>query len=181
MKRAEAPAPGWYPDPVQRARLRWWDGSDWSDHRRVGPRPADLSAGADSPSDQPATRRSWSTAATPAPSAAAAGGRAAATAGSAGQAASGISRQDASAIVNEVRRATRGELERATTRLAAQAGGLREQLEPLLRDYGRRLARWARRAAFFAVVLYVLYAIASAQLQVSLLDWLGERVDDLFG
>ena len=24
--------PGWYPDPHGVAELRWWDGSDWTDH-----------------------------------------------------------------------------------------------------------------------------------------------------
>jgi hypothetical protein len=24
--------PGWHPDPYHQARLRWWDGSDWTDH-----------------------------------------------------------------------------------------------------------------------------------------------------
>lgn len=26
------PAPGWHPDPYGEARLRWWDGSRWSEH-----------------------------------------------------------------------------------------------------------------------------------------------------
>jgi Domain of unknown function (DUF4190)/Protein of unknown function (DUF2510) len=27
-----APGPGWYPDPAQPDRLRYWDGLDWTDH-----------------------------------------------------------------------------------------------------------------------------------------------------
>jgi hypothetical protein len=26
----EAPGPGWYPDPTQPGKSRWWDGHDWS-------------------------------------------------------------------------------------------------------------------------------------------------------
>ena len=173
MNRSEAPAPGWYPDPVQRARLRWWDGSDWADHRRVGPRPADLL----DPDDDPSSRRSWSTAAQPAHAPRPGAGPPTGSPGRSGT--SGITRNDASVIVDEVRRATRGELDRATSRLAAQAGNLRTQLEPLIQDYGRRFLRWARRAALIAVVIYVLYVVTTTQLQTSVLDWLGEQVDKL--
>ena len=27
-----APPPSWYPDPSDAARLRWWDGSQWTEH-----------------------------------------------------------------------------------------------------------------------------------------------------
>jgi Protein of unknown function (DUF2510) len=27
-----APGAGWHPDPHGQARLRWWDGSQWTDH-----------------------------------------------------------------------------------------------------------------------------------------------------
>ncbi|MFJ6214163.1 phospholipid scramblase-related protein [Streptomyces sp. NPDC092296] len=29
--------PGWYPDPHGAAGLRWWDGSQWTDHTHAGP------------------------------------------------------------------------------------------------------------------------------------------------
>ncbi len=29
---SEAPPPGWYPDPAQRHYVRWWSGTEWTDH-----------------------------------------------------------------------------------------------------------------------------------------------------
>lgn len=34
------PPPGWYPDPVQRQSLRWWNGAQWSQETR--PRPGNV-------------------------------------------------------------------------------------------------------------------------------------------
>lgn len=34
------PAAGWFPDPQDTARLRWWDGHAWSEATRVLPREA---------------------------------------------------------------------------------------------------------------------------------------------
>lgn len=30
--RADVPDEGWHPDPADPSQLRWWDGSDWTDH-----------------------------------------------------------------------------------------------------------------------------------------------------
>ena len=32
-------APGWYPDPMRPGTLRWWDGSQWSEHFAPAPAP----------------------------------------------------------------------------------------------------------------------------------------------
>ena len=44
MRAVDAPDAGWYPDPENRARLRWWDGLDWTDIRRAVPSDAELVA-----------------------------------------------------------------------------------------------------------------------------------------
>ncbi|PKI89733.1 calcium-binding protein [Actinomycetales bacterium SN12] len=35
-----APAAGWYPDPTDQHRMRWWDGSTWSEQTQQLPAPA---------------------------------------------------------------------------------------------------------------------------------------------
>lgn len=32
-----APPPGWYPDPIERVGLRYFDGTAWTQHRQAGP------------------------------------------------------------------------------------------------------------------------------------------------
>jgi hypothetical protein len=32
-------APGWYPDPSRPGALRWWDGTQWSEHQAAAPQP----------------------------------------------------------------------------------------------------------------------------------------------
>jgi len=34
--RVPSPPPGWFPEPGSQA-LRWWDGSQWTEHRHVPP------------------------------------------------------------------------------------------------------------------------------------------------
>jgi len=34
LNQAAAPDPGWYPDPERPSKMRWWDGSGWSEPSR---------------------------------------------------------------------------------------------------------------------------------------------------
>lgn len=177
MRYADAPPAGWYPDPTGGPRLRWWDGGDWTDHRRVPP-PAtggELDRAAEAARD---AGRGASSSGGGGPR----GGHGVAPrmreAGERAGASAGLSRRDASDLVDEVRRATRSEIERATRDLSGRATDVRDQLGPIVSDYGMRFARWARRAVLVAIVVWLLYTIASAALQTSLIDWLGDRIDN---
>ncbi|MCX3059766.1 DUF2510 domain-containing protein, partial [Streptomyces beihaiensis] len=35
MSRPPTPPPGWYPDPGDPSVERWWDGTEWTQHRRA--------------------------------------------------------------------------------------------------------------------------------------------------
>jgi hypothetical protein len=159
VRRADAPPPGWYPDPTGGQRLWWWDGMDWTDHQRVAPR-----AGRVAMEDELA----------------AAGHGVAPRIRSGGPARStaGVARDDVSAIVDEVRKVTRQEIDRATRGLADGATSARQQLEPLISEYGTKLVGWAKRLVVIAVVLYVLYLAVTGAVQTGLMGWLGDRVDN---
>lgn len=162
MRRADAPPPGWYPDPTGRTRLRWWDGLDWTDHRRPPP-PTGLQEIAegvrerseghpDRASDPPLKTRVRQSA---------------------------PSRDDTAELMAEVRQAARDEVDRATERLANQARDATRRLEPLINQYGDRLLRWLRILGIVVVALIVLWLALQAFTQASLMDWLGERIDNL--
>lgn len=44
MTHSAVPAAGWYPDPSDPARLRWWDGTAWTEHIHVIQQPVVQSA-----------------------------------------------------------------------------------------------------------------------------------------
>lgn len=182
MRRADAPKAGWYPDPTGGSRLWWWDGQDWTDRQRVPPPPPRPELLAAQEAAEAAGRGGGT----------GSGGRdgggrggygvapnlGRGTAADRARSSTGMSRSDASALVDEVRRATRTEIERATRDLGDRATDARKQLEPLISEYGGKLLRWVRRAAIVGGIVWVLYLLGSAIVQTSLIDWLGDRVDN---
>lgn len=155
--RADAPPPGWYPDPEGGSRLRWWHGTDWSDRYRPPPTAAELhrvqatSVTKTQPSATPATT----------------GERRA------------VTRHEVEEIVAEVRKAARSEVERAADLFSQRARAATRELQPLVSEYTNRIVRWLRIAVIVVIVAVIAWFVFEAIAQVTFFDWLGERIDNL--
>jgi hypothetical protein len=160
MRRTDAPPAGWYPDPLSRTRLRWWDGLDWTDVRRAPPSSAELISFEEREAFEAAHEYTPPTAA-PAPTAP-----------------SGYSRADSKQIIDDVRSATRGEIDRAADLLERRARAMSRELTPLISQYSNRAIRWIRFAAIVATVLLVGYFVFQVVAQASMLEWIGDRIDN---
>ena len=161
MRRSDAPAAGWYPDPQHSERLRWWDGLDWTDIKRAPPSNAELVAEEErqvfmGENELVATGRQ---------------------AGSA--AAAGMARQDSQQIVNEVRMAAREELDRAAKEFSDRATTAVRRVSPLISEYTNKLSKWIRNAIIISIVLLYAYFIFQVVVQASFFDWLGDRIDNV--
>ena len=170
MKRSEAPRPGWYPDPNGGARLRWWEGDDWSDRYRA--RPPDMRA-------VPYGQASLPGQAVPPPPP---GLQQAAQYGQqygqqyAGQYANQV---DTAQIVEQVRRAAREEAQRASVLFGQQAKAAARNVAPLISEYTTKVTRVLRVLGVIAIVLLVLYVAFQVFAQQSLFDWIGDRIDNV--
>lgn len=162
MRRADAPAAGWYPDPQGGPRLRWWDGTDWIDRWRSRPAPSASSATGNPPFEVI--------------------GDAVRTAARAAES-SGLrpSRVDQRDLVDQIRQVTRAEMARGADLLGQQARHATRQIEPLVGQYTNRLIDFLRRLVIIAVVLIVFWLVFQAIAEVSFFQWLGDRIDNLFG
>jgi hypothetical protein len=161
MRRTDAPRAGWYPDPENRMRLRYWDGLDWTEARRSPPSQAELLMYEQQEAMAQERQRVTSAAA------------------SASASASRIERADSQQIVDDVRRAARGEVDRAADLFAQRARQMQRDIVPLVSNYTNRLIRWIRFAAIVAVVLLVAYFVFQVVAQASLFEWIGDRIDNL--
>lgn len=152
----DAPPPGWYPDPEGGSRLRWWEGTDWSDRFRAPPtsgivrRMEQLAAEAAAAS---VSNQHQYSQLPPAP--------------------------DTSQIVNQVRDAAREEAARAADLFSARARRATEGLTPLISEYTNRFIRFFRRAMVVAFVLIVAWFVFQAFAQITFFEWLGDRIDNL--
>jgi len=156
MKASEAPPPGWYPDPQGGVRLRWWEGSDWSDRYRarqgidVGLLGSHSSNRASPNVPTPAHAQSVRP-----------------------------RRAENEELIKQVRQAARTEIDRAADLFSARARAATGRIEPLISEYTSRVLRWIKIAFAIALVLLIGWVVFYAIAQVSFFEWLGDRIDNL--
>ncbi len=156
MKASEAPPPGWYPDPVGGVRLRWWDGTDWSDRFRAR---QGIDVGVHgSHTSTPAARNLGGAPHVPSIR---------------------PGRAETQELITEVRQAARAEIDRAADLFSARARAATQQIEPLISQYTSRMLRWIRIAFTIALLLAIAWVLFYLVAQVSFFEWLGERIDNL--
>jgi hypothetical protein len=162
VRRVDAPRAGWYPDPENLTTLRYWDGLDWTDARRSPPSAAELLSFEQRDVFAAAHRYV-------APDIASA----------ASAVTNRIGRPDSQQIAEDVRRVARGEVDRAADVFTQRARQLQRDFVPLVSEYTNKVAKWIRRLAILAIVLFVAYFVFQAIAQASLFEWIGDRIDNV--
>ena len=157
MKVADAPRAGWYPDPEGATRLRWWDGTDWSDRYRVRP-VGSLTQGELESQSPPQGESAFD------------------------MAPFGNTMHvppETAAVVEQVRLAARAEAQRAAQDFEARARQLTGEIPPLISQYTNRFMRWFRVALMLSFIVLMAWFIYTFFVQKSFFDWLGDRIDNL--
>jgi hypothetical protein len=157
MRIADAPPPGWYPDPEGGSRLRYWEGTDWADRYRMKPLDAHLSAVIAAAQERTGGDHRW----VPTDP--------------------GLlnPRVDTQAVVDQVRVAARQEAERAAQMFGSQARTAAQNFQPLITEYTTKISRFFRRLMIVVIVFAIAWFTFQALAQKSMFEWIGDRIDNV--
>lgn len=86
---------------------------------------------------------------------------------------------DSAQIVEQVRLAARAEAERAAQMFGAQARSATQNLSPLISEYTNRFIRLFKQVVVIAILVGVAWFVFQAWANMSLFDWIGDRIDNL--
>ncbi len=157
MRVEDAPPAGWYPDPEGGSRLRFWEGTDWSDRYRAPPT-AGVMAIQEAAAEQ--RRIDYQEAGGYVPPV-------------------GRSRQETEEIISQVRQAARAEAERAAHMFRQEVRGATSSISPLISEYTSKITRWFRILSVIAIILLIGWVAFQIFAQVSMFEWIGDRIDNL--
>ena len=157
MRLEDAPPAGWYPDPEGGARLRYWEGTDWSDRWRSPPTPGAIEI---QRVVAERAREEFDN-----------------VGGHVGM--GGLDRRQSEEIISQVRQAARAEAERAAQLFGDHARAAAREITPLITEYTSRFMRWIRIIAVIGIIIGIAWVAFQIFAQVSLFDWIGDRIDNI--